>query len=325
MAKWGFGMAPISSRMRERYDAAVSNVSKFMNGQEVENQLVLESLSELKGMFNRYVLKDQWDYAMVGEELGNPPARHARLIADDLLNLRRALIAEDIDSAEQAKQGLHEHSILKYLENYESAKKGSNRDRDGGWIYVLSTREQPNILKIGRTDRPVSQRAKEINGATGVLIPFGARYEIRVSDPVEAERKVHQALDEFRIRKDREFFEVKPHIAEQIIRECIRSNRLNYRSSGTLLWFDRRKFYGFISMEREGDVFVHGSDVSMETVQRLEPGIPVTFILNRNSKGTYATQVALSGEYDASERSTQAKHPPNFHDNASNEPGVFDG
>ena len=25
VAKWGFGMAPISSRMRQRYDAAVSN------------------------------------------------------------------------------------------------------------------------------------------------------------------------------------------------------------------------------------------------------------------------------------------------------------
>ena len=301
VAKWGFGMAPVSSRMRERYDAAVSNVAKFMNGQEVEKQLMLESLSELKGMFNRYIRKDQWDYAMVGEELGNPPARHAQLIAYDLLNLRRALITDDIYSVEQAKKGLHEHSILKYIENYESTKKGSNRDRDGGWIYVLSTREQPNILKIGRTDRPVSQRVKEINGATGVLTPFGARYVIRVSDSVEAERKVHQVLDEYRIRQDREFFELKPHIAEQIIKECIRSNRLNYHSSGALLWFDRRKFYGFISMEREGDVFVHGSDVNMETMQRFEPGTPLTFILNRNSKGPYATQVALSGECDASE------------------------
>ena len=44
VAKWGFGMAPISSRMRERYDAAVSNVSKLMNGQEVESQLVLEGV-----------------------------------------------------------------------------------------------------------------------------------------------------------------------------------------------------------------------------------------------------------------------------------------
>ncbi len=325
VAKWGFGMAPISSRMRERYDAAVSDVSKLMNGQEVESQSVLESLSELKGMFNRYIRKDQWDYAMVGEELGNPPARHARLIANDLLKLRRALIADDIDSAEQAKQGLHENSILKYLENYESAKESPSQNRDGGWIYVLSTREQPNVLKIGRTDRPVSQRAKEINGATGVLTPFGARYVIRVSDPVEAERKIHQALGEYRIRQDREFFEVAPHIAEQIIRECIRSNRLNYRSSGTVLWFDHGKFYGFISMEREGDVFVHGSGVRRETAERLEPGTPVTFILNRNSKGPYATQVALSDEHGATERSNTGEASLNSHDDAPNEPRVFDG
>ena len=300
-------MAPISTRMRQRYDAAVSDVSRLLNGDEVDNQTVAESISELKGMFNRFIRKDQWDYAMVGEELGNPPARQARLIANDLLKLRRALIANDIELVEQAKQGLHEHSILKYLENYESSKQASNRNRDGGWIYVLSTREQPNILKIGRTYRPVSQRAKEINRATGVLMPFGARYVIEVSDPVEAERKVHQALSEYRLRQDREFFEIEPHKAEQIIRECIRSNRLNYRSSGTVLWFDHHKFYGFISVEHDSDVFVHGSGIRRETAERLAPGTPVTFILNRSSKGLYATQVAISGEQDFLRESTQSE------------------
>ncbi len=296
VAKWGFGMSPISSQMRQRYDEAVYNVSRLMNGEEVDSQVVLESLSELKGMFSRYIRKDQWDYAMVGEELGNPPARHARLIANDLLKLRRALVANDTDSAEQAKRGLEENSILKYLENYEATKQGPDQNRDGGWIYVLSTREQPNILKIGRTSRQVSQRSKEINAATGVLIPFGARYVFRVKDPVEAEREVHQALSEYRIRQDREFFEIEPYKAEQIIRECIRAHRLNYRSGGTILWFDHRKFYGFISTENEGDIFVHGSGVRRETAENLAPGTPVTFILNRNSKGPYATRVAISNE-----------------------------
>ena len=148
----------------------------------------------------------------------------------------------------------------------------------------------------------MSQRAKEINRSTGVLIPFGARYVISVNDPIEAERKVHQALAEYRIRQDREFFEIEPHKAEQIIRECIQSNQLNHRSSGTVLWFNHRNFYGFISMENDGDVFVHGSHVREETAERLAPGTPVTFILNRNSKGLYATQVATSGEQNATER-----------------------
>ena len=104
-----------------------------MNGEEVDNQVVLESLSELKGMFNRYIRKDQWDYAMVGEELGNPPARHARLIANDLLKLRRALIANDTDSAEQANKGLQENSILKYLENYASPSRVQTKtEMEGG-------------------------------------------------------------------------------------------------------------------------------------------------------------------------------------------------
>lgn len=132
VAKWEFGMAPISQRMRQRYNTAVSDVSKLLNGEAVDNHTVVESISELKGMFSRHVRKDRWDYAMVGEELGNPPAKQARLIANDLLKLRRALIANDVDTAEQAKKALHGNSILKYLQNYEATKEGSDQNIDGG-------------------------------------------------------------------------------------------------------------------------------------------------------------------------------------------------
>jgi hypothetical protein len=52
-----------------------------------------------------------------------------------------------------------------------------------GWIYILSTREIPDLLKIGMTTRTVLERVREINNATGVAIPFGVRRCWRVTDP----------------------------------------------------------------------------------------------------------------------------------------------
>ena len=268
-------------------------VSDLMHGLPVDNETVAGALSELKGMFNRYARKDQWDYAMVGEELGNPPAKQARLIASDLQTLRRAISSDDEEAVEASKRRLERNGIFQYLENYHTIGQRADGADGAGWIYVLSRREQPNILKIGRTNRSVSVRVKEINQATGILFPFGARYVYRVNDAAEAERLVHQALEEYRVRQDREFFDIQPDNADSIIRECLRAHRLRYRAKGTLLWFDTDRFYGFITTTRYGDVFVHGSEVSREQVSDMSSGVPVEFDLHRNRRGPYAAQVTL--------------------------------
>lgn len=292
IAKWGFGMAPISPRMRQRYDAAVQTVCDLLYGNPVDDDVAAEALSELKGMFNRYIRKDQWDYAMVGAELGNPPARHARHIVNNLLHLRRSLMTKDDESMEAAMHRLEDNNIFQYLENYQN--RGYLDDADGaGWVYVLSTRESPNILKIGRTERSVSQRVKEINSATGLLFPFGARYVFRVGDSVAAENAVHIALSNYRVRDDREFFEIDPNEAERMIRECLREHQLRYRTKGTIAWFDLSKFYGFIKVEKHDDVFVHGSEMHKDDIEMVTLGAKVAFFLNRNRRGSYATQVTI--------------------------------
>lgn len=293
--KWGFGMAPISSRMRRRYDAAVQVVSDLMNGVPTEEETVLNGLSELKGMFNRYVRKDQWDYAMVGEELGNPPLAQARRIANSLYRLRRALIAGDVDLIKVMKLELLRQNTLQYLDNYQDPGGLMDDQDDTGWIYVLSTREEPNILKVGRTERSVSQRVKEINGATGVLHPFGARYVFRVNSSVEAEKVIHEALSSYRIRDDREFFDIDPSYAVSLIRESLRIHRLSSRIRGTVVWFDTARFYGFIASNKINDVYVHGSEVDRGDVEKMVPGVEVAFVLHNNRRGPYATDVKVRG------------------------------
>ena len=58
------------------------------------------------------------------------------------------------------------------------------------------------------THRSISQRVKEINSATGVLIPFAARHVFRVKDATRAEKEIFELLSEFRLRFDREFFKL---------------------------------------------------------------------------------------------------------------------
>ena len=293
IAKWGFGMAPISSRMRRRYDHAVQTTLDLLYGNPAEPQIIVEALSELKGMFNRCVRKDQWDYAMVQEELGAPTNAESRRIVSHLINMRRALLAQDQETVDDARRRLENSNILLYLENYQDGIAAQIGGEDVGWIYVLSTRETPNILKIGMTSRSVSLRVKEINSATGVIYPFGARYVFRVNNAKQAEEAIHQDLNGYRIRSDREFFDIPPGDAIRLIEQCLDRFRLRFRTKGAIVWFDHAKHYGFVSASRQQDVFVHGSEVERDDVPMLTPGTDVEFELNRSGKGLYATRLAV--------------------------------
>jgi|688.fasta_scaffold185088_3 hypothetical protein len=81
IAKWGFGMAPISANMQARYDDAIQAFLNLIDANLKREEIDLDHISQLKGMFNRCVRKDQWDWFSVYTELGNPPKLRARTIA----------------------------------------------------------------------------------------------------------------------------------------------------------------------------------------------------------------------------------------------------
>lgn len=219
--KWGFGMAPISSRMRERYDGAVQSVNDFIQGKLKPGEVSPESFSELKGMLNRCVRQDQWDWFTVYSEFGRPPIPQIRRIAEELTALRRVCLEADERSVAVSIERLSRLGLHELLRKYQRNPQGTLNSGKSGWIYVLSTREQPDVLKIGMTQRSVEERVKEINSATGVAIPFSARSVFLVSDARFAERKVFERLDSFRIRSDREFFQIPYQEAVKAIRGCL--------------------------------------------------------------------------------------------------------
>jgi hypothetical protein len=91
-----------------------------------------------------------------------------------------------------------------------------------------------SFLKIGMTTRSVEARVREINAATGVLIPFGIWRCWRVLDPTKVEKLVHSALIEFRVRGDREFFAVDVSEASRKILDVLKQHKLLLRTLDNL-------------------------------------------------------------------------------------------
>jgi Meiotically up-regulated gene 113 len=204
IAKWGFGMSPISKTMEERYATAVRTVSLFLADEISPETLELEAISELKGMFNRCLRKDQWDWFTVYERLGHPPREQMKYFVFKLVELRKSLKEQDVERANSIKNELAGTNFKDFLAQWH--REPSSQGAEYGWLHILSTREQPDILKIGMRIRSVPERVQEINSATGLLRPYSARAVYKVKRPREAERQVFKLLSDYRIREDREFF-----------------------------------------------------------------------------------------------------------------------
>ncbi len=74
-----------------------------------------------------------------------------------------------------------------------------------GWVYILSNRAMPGIVKIGFSTKDPSLRASELQG-TGNPEPFVVEYDVLVIDPRDIEQHVHRKLSHCHYSK--EFFKI---------------------------------------------------------------------------------------------------------------------
>lgn len=292
IAKWGFGMAPLSKTMRERYDNAVRGLTLFLQGEICVDEIRLETLSEVKGMFNRSIKKDQWDWFTVYERLGYPPKGEMQYFVSRLVELRRSIRDLEPEKVKTIKNELVHSTLPYYLDCWRDTKV-QEEDNQHGWLYILSTKSQPNILKIGMTLRTVPERISEINSATGVLYPLSARTVYKVKDAKAAERRVFQLLSDYRVRRDREFFEIPFIEAVRIIEEELFHDLILKRNQGIVTWFSEKKGYGFVRQEDGNEIFVHSSSIIGHSTQSLKPGQMVEFDIKNSSKGMEAIKVVV--------------------------------
>lgn len=89
-----------------------------------------------------------------------------------------------------------------------------------GFVYILTNKSfRDDWVKIGKSSRPVDVRSKELDN-TAVPLPFDIFATIQTSKYAEVERIVHKQIDrltDLRIRQKREFFNVQPDQALDIL------------------------------------------------------------------------------------------------------------
>ena len=91
-----------------------------------------------------------------------------------------------------------------------------------GYVYIMTNPSfKENWVKIGKSARPVGLRLKELD-TTSVPMPFEIYATLKTSKFNEVEKKIHREIDrftDFRVRKNREFFEVEPQVALDLLKD----------------------------------------------------------------------------------------------------------
>lgn len=93
--------------------------------------------------------------------------------------------------------------------------------KEPGYVYILTNPSfKEDWVKIGKSSRPVNVRSKELDN-TAVPLPFEIYATLQTRKYSEVEKVVHQTIDsltDLRIRQNREFFNITPQEALNILK-----------------------------------------------------------------------------------------------------------
>lgn len=91
-----------------------------------------------------------------------------------------------------------------------------------GYVYILTNPSfREDWVKIGKSTRPVDVRSKELDN-TAVPLPFEIYATLKTSKFDKVEKQIHKQIDrltDLRIRQNREFFNIAPSVALDIMRD----------------------------------------------------------------------------------------------------------
>ena len=92
--------------------------------------------------------------------------------------------------------------------------------KETGYVYILTNPSfREDWVKIGKSSRPVDVRSKELDN-TAVPLPFDIYATMQTEKYSEAEKAIHKQIDRLtdrRIRQNREFFNLEPSLALEIM------------------------------------------------------------------------------------------------------------
>lgn len=134
-------------------------------------------------------------------------SRSERLIKLNQIAIQQMRILEDIGDR-------------KFLN--KQIKKYMCKDDTKGYVYILTNPSfREDWVKIGRSRRSVDVRSKELDN-TAVPLPFEIYATLKTEKYEKVEKKIHKQIDrltDLRIRPNREFFNIAPSVALDIMRD----------------------------------------------------------------------------------------------------------
>ena len=96
------------------------------------------------------------------------------------------------------------------------------KNNEAGYVYILTNPSfREDWVKIGKSARPVDVRSKELDN-TAVPLPFEIYATLKTSKYSKVEKQIHKQIDrltDLRIRQNREFFNIAPSVALDIMRD----------------------------------------------------------------------------------------------------------
>lgn len=200
---------------------------KFVLGEPLSGECVItDEISVTKGIFNRVLKQNQWDWFTINMYLDYPSYSDIKKIVTALSNLRKAILEKNNILGMQSLKQLELSHFIIYCDNYIDFDIHSDSRTE--YLYILSRREEKDVLKIGMTTRNIKKRVDEINSATGVLYPYAARKVYKVKDCRKVEKDIHILLSDYRIRQDREFFRIEYGKACSMIEDYLKKSHQEF-------------------------------------------------------------------------------------------------
>ena len=97
-----------------------------------------------------------------------------------------------------------------------------SNENSQGYVYILTNPSfREDWVKIGKSSRPVDVRSKELDN-TAVPLPFEIYATLKTAKYDKVEKQIHKQIDrltDLRIRQNREFFNIAPSVALDIMRD----------------------------------------------------------------------------------------------------------
>jgi hypothetical protein len=131
-------------------------------------------------------------------------------------------------------------------------------------VYILTNPAFDKYIKIGITSN-LSTRLKQLDN-TSMPLPYECYFAVEVENANKVEKLLHEAFDKYRVRKNREFFEILPESAKSALQlaggKDVTPNEIIVESSEDKVAFEKAK------KQRERFKF---------SLLNIEPGTILTF------------------------------------------------